>query len=78
MCREHVFLRIVQKPELNYTVYLPSNGGILRLAFMEWLWVPSAAHYSHAHLSDDINIVSFLCLFFIFCQISGLLRMPDI
>jgi hypothetical protein len=29
MCREHVFLRPVQKPELHYTVYVPSNGGIL-------------------------------------------------
>jgi len=58
MCREHVFLRLVQKPELRYTVHVPLNGGILggswRLAFIEWLWAPSAAHYSRAHLSEDV------------------------
>jgi len=29
MCREHVFLCLVQKPELHYTIYVPSNGGNL-------------------------------------------------
>jgi hypothetical protein len=29
MCRGHVFLGLVQKPELHYTDCVPSNGGIL-------------------------------------------------